>query len=131
MIKKVITSIIFIILIISFAKISYASDDLILDAYSGAKDFLKESEDVNGASLIKEASVTSVSSIIHNTLLSITVVVAVITSGIMGIRFMIGSVAEKSEVKESLVPFVVGCVVVFGGFGVWRIFIEIGNRVIS
>ena len=40
---------------------------------------------------------------------------------------MMGSVEEKAEVKETLVPFIVGCVVVFAAFAIWKIFILIGN----
>ena len=41
---------------------------------------------------------------------------------------MLGSVEEQTKVKESLVPFVIGCIVVFGAFGFWKLFVEIGNN---
>ena len=46
----------------------------------------------------------------------------------MGIKFMIGSVEEKAEIKAALVPFVIGCIVVFGAFGIWKIVVTIGNN---
>ena len=41
---------------------------------------------------------------------------------------MLGSVDEKAQVKDAIVPFVIGCMVVFGAFGIWRIFINIGYK---
>ena len=33
---------------------------------------------------------------------------------------MIGSTEEKAEIKKLLLPYVVGCLVVFGAFGIWK-----------
>ena len=41
--------------------------------------------------------------------------------------FMLGSMEEKAQIKEALIPFVIGCIVAFGAFGIWKIFITIGN----
>ena len=45
--------------------------------------------------------------------------------GIIGIKLMISSASEKAEAKKLLVPYVVGCVVVFGGFGIWKLVVTI------
>ena len=42
---------------------------------------------------------------------------------------MTGSVAEKAQVKETLIPYVAGCVVIFGAFGIWKLIIEIMKAV--
>ena len=55
-------------------------------------------------------------------------IVAVLIGAILGIKFMIGSVEEKAEIKAALVPFIIGCVVVFGAFGIWKIVVTIGNN---
>lgn len=41
---------------------------------------------------------------------------------------MLGSIEEKANIKESLIPFVIGCIVVFGAFGIWRIFVSLGQK---
>ena len=38
---------------------------------------------------------------------------------------MVGSVEEKADVKKLLVPYLVGCVVVFGSLGIWAAIVEI------
>ena len=33
--------------------------------------------------------------------------------------------SKKAEVKKSLIPYVAGCVVVFGAFTIWKIIVTI------
>lgn len=33
---------------------------------------------------------------------------------------MMGSAEEKAEVMKTLIPFVIGCAVLFGAFGIWK-----------
>ena len=60
---------------------------------------------------------------IYNILLIAGTAIAVIVGAILGIQFMTGSLEQKVKVKESLIPFVVGCIVVFGAFGIWKLVI--------
>ena len=62
---------------------------------------------------------------IYNILFTVGVFVAVIMGGIIGIKLMVSSASEKADVKKLLVPYVVGCVVVFGGFGIWKLVVTI------
>ena len=41
---------------------------------------------------------------------------------------MMGGAEGQAKVKEMLLPFVVGCIIVFGGFGFWKIAITIGEK---
>ena len=52
-------------------------------------------------------------------------VVAVIIGLVIGIKFMVSSVEEKAKIKELLLPYVVGCGVVFGAFGIWSLVVNI------
>lgn len=58
---------------------------------------------------------------IYNTLLLIGIILAVIIAGILGIQLMMAGAEEKAKVKESLLPFGVGCVIIFGAFGIWKV----------
>ena len=42
---------------------------------------------------------------------------------------MLGSIEEKAQVKEALIPFIIGCIVVFGAFGIWKIVTQIGSMI--
>lgn len=43
---------------------------------------------------------------------NVSAVVAVIALMIIGIKYMIGSVEERAEYKKTLIPYVIGCVLV-------------------
>lgn len=68
-------------------------------------------------------------STLYNIFLEVGVAVAVIIGLIIGIKFMIGSVEEKAEIKKLLWPYAIGCFVVFGAFGIWKIVLEIMQSV--
>ena len=76
----------------------------------------------------QENKLIATSNLIYNILLVIGIGVAVIVSGVLGIKFMIGSVEEKAQIKDQLIPFVIGCIVVFGAFGIWKIVVGMARR---
>lgn len=82
----------------------------------------------NGAStdVIETDKLKNVSDVIYNILLIIGTIIAVIVGTILGIQFITGSVEQKAKVKDSLIPFVIGCVVIFGAFGIWKLVVQIG-----
>lgn len=89
---------------------------------SGADDFISD-----GASNqpIKETDLQKLSGPLYTTLLIIGIVAAVIIGLVIGIKFMTGSVAEKAKVKETLIPYIAGCIVIFGAFAIWKLVVEI------
>ena len=125
----ILVSFISILFIALFAQPIYADDDL-LSIIKGAENFVtqpyKNPKDIQEATdIISKAEPVSVS--MSSIFIFIGTIVAVIYASVLGIRFMLGSVEEKAEIKESLIPFIVGCVIVFGGFVLWKIIIEIGK----
>lgn len=62
-------------------------------------------------------------------LFSLGVVLTVIIGAILGIKFMFGGIDEQVKVKEMLVPYIVGCIIIFGAFGIWRLVIQIISNV--
>lgn len=121
-IKLIICSIFIIILSNTFClPISHA----IGEVFSAGKNFLGAgniAESVVDTGAMKEAS-----DYIYNMLLGIAVIIAVIIAMILGIQFMAASADEKAKVKEALLPFIVGCIVVFGAFTIWKVVVNIGT----
>lgn len=91
-------------------------DDMMNDADS----FISQ-----GAIKYNETYLQNFSKTMYNILLAVGVAIAVIIGGIIGIKLMTASVEEKAQVKELLVPYVVGCIVVFGGFAIWKLVVTI------
>ena len=81
----------------------------------------------NGSSsdMIAGDKIKNLSDIIYHVLLILGTVIAVIVGSVLGIQFITGSVEQKAKVKDSLIPFVIGCVVIFGAFGIWKLVITI------
>ena len=72
-----------------------------------------------------EAGLQKFSTIIYNVLLAIAIAIALIVGVIVGIKYMAGSVEEKANYKAMLLPYVAGCAVVFGSFGIWKVVVTI------
>ena len=67
---------------------------------------------------------------IYNILLAIAISVTVIWGLVIAIKLMTSSVEEKAEYKKLLWSYVIGCIVIFGSFVIWRIVIIVMNNVL-
>ena len=115
-----------LILLFSINAKVFAWSDIIQDGQS----FLSSADDTS-TKQINQDNLKTLSGFLYNVLLSAGVVIAVIVAVVLGIQFMIGGAEGQAKVKEMLIPFVVGCVIVFGGFGIWKLALTIGNKVDS
>lgn len=88
---------------------------------SDSETFLSKGEN----NKINDNSIQNFSQTMYNILITIATFVAVLVGGILGIKIMISSVEEQARVKELLIPYVIGCVVVFGAFGLWKLIVSI------
>ena len=120
-----------IIINIMFLNINKVYAESISDVIKGGDSFIDEGSKSDSVIDEKafEGNLQSFSKTLNGILIIVGMVIAVVITGILGIKFMIGSVEEKAEVKKSLIPFIIGCVIVFGAFGIWRIFIVIGHDI--
>lgn len=89
-------------------------------AMKGAEGFLSE-----GTATVNEPELKKTSDLLFNVLLGIGMVTAVIVGMIIGIKFMMSTIEEKAKIKEQLIPYIAGCVVIFGAFGIWKLAITI------
>ena len=78
---------------------------------------------------VDKDQLTSASDEIYNTLTSIGMIVAVIVGMILGITYMMTGAVDKAKVKESIMPYLLGCIVIFGAFGIWKLVINVMNGV--
>lgn len=79
----------------------------------------------NEEGIYNDNDLQNFSKTIYNILLAAGIFIATATGGVLGIKMMTSSVEEQAEVKKLLIPYVVGCVVIFGGFGIWKLVITI------
>lgn len=118
-----------IILLITFLLLSFSANysktnaAALSNIVSGADGFIQNGQ--AGGSKIDNQDIHNLSDSLYNILLIIGTVIAMIVGVVLGIQFITGSVEAKSKVKEALIPYVVGCVVIFGAFGIWKLAITI------
>ena len=118
---KISMTIALIFLLISF--IAMPKTFALSNIMEKGNDFMHAGED----DAINKEALKETSSNIYNILLGIGIGVAVIVGGIIGIQLIFGSVEAKAKVSEALVPYIVGCFVVFGAFGIWSMVTDAGN----
>ncbi len=100
------------------------ADSSLSSIISGGDSFIKDGEkDIS----VDTEKLKGASDTVYNVLLVIGICVAVVVASILGVQFMIGSAEEKAKVKDAMVIFVLGCIVVFGAFGFWKVFVTIGQ----
>ena len=91
------------------------------------KDFISAGE-TSGEAQVSEEGLKELSGYLYNILLAVGIVVAVVVATILGIQFMISGAEGQAKIKEMLVPFIAGCIIVFGGFGFWKVAVTIGEK---
>lgn len=72
-------------------------------------------------STIKEEAFSDLSDTLYNVLLISAIIAAFIVGGILGIKFITEGVEGKADVKALLLPYFIGCVVIFGAFTIWKL----------
>lgn len=80
---------------------------------------------------LNTSKIETASSQIYNILLGVAVIAAVGVGAFLGIQFMTAGVDKRVEVKEALIPYIAGCVVVFGAFGIWKLAVNLISGVIK
>ena len=126
-IRKTLIILFVILLSILTFNTNFVQASSISDVIGGAQEFINSGiEDDSPA--IDEDNLVDMSNMVYNALLVIATIIAVIVGLVIAIQFMTGSVEQKAKVKETLIPYIAGCIVIFGAFGIWKIVVSILNQ---
>ena len=127
---KIIIKIILISIIVQTISIPNVKATTLDDIFEVGNIFINEGKTrsrKNSAINYSEFRLTVAS--IGNILTSLGVVLAVIIGAILGIQIMWGSIEQQAKVKEMLMPYAIGCIVIFGAFGIWKLAITIFSQI--
>ena len=115
----------------SFVKAGYF-DDTIKDANNfiedGKAELETEDEKQKKYGVTKDDKLEEIINIVYNIMLALGISLAVIIGGILGIQIMWGSIEQQVKAKEVLMPYVIGCIVIFGAFGIWKLCLTIFSQ---
>lgn len=65
----------------------------------------------------------------YNILFGIGVILSVLVGAMLGVKIMWGSIEQQTKAKEALIPYVIGCVVIFGAFAIWKLAVTVFSQI--
>ncbi len=116
-VKIISTILIVLMLVASLSTIVFAAPDL-----SGKIDEIGQGN--NAANTDK---VVSLGKTIVTIMQTVGIVVAVVVLLILGIKYMMGSAEEKAEYKKTMIPYVVGAVLLFAATTIVNVVYQLAN----
>lgn len=125
--KKVLSIIILIVTILmlfSMQSYTYATGHTAGEVISEANGFIRKGQaGANG--LITQEKLKELSDTIYNILLVVGIIAAVLIGVLLGIKFVTSGIEGRAEVQKALIIYLMGCVVVFGAFTIWKIVVTV------
>lgn len=104
--------------VVTFAMIMALS----LSVFALSPNQISSNDQVNGITTI-----TTFGQNLRGILTAVGVVVAVLILAVLGIKYMMGSASEKAEYKKTMIPYVVGAILLFGASTVANLVFEFAN----
>ena len=71
--------------------------------------------------MVNGGNVQKASNMLFNVLFTIAIAASVLIGIYLGIKFMMSSAEDKASIKESLLPYFVGVIIMFASFSIWRL----------
>ena len=115
---KLITTLVIAILVVLNLPI-YSRANSLDEIMTNADNFLK----TENSSVVtpSQEGIKNMSKTVSNVLLTIALGVTLISAVVMAIQFAFQSIEKKAQIKESMIPWVIGIFISFGAFGIWNI----------
>ena len=84
---------------------------------------------LNGNGNVQTNDLTKVGNNIVTIIQVVGIVIAVIVLLVIGIKYMMGSASEKAEYKKTMIPYIVGGVLIFAGTSLVRVIYSLSTSV--
>ena len=105
---KKLSKIFAVLLILAIAMIAFTT---VANATAGdVANIFQKAEESN----VDTGDMTTVAGNIVNIITWVGIIVAIIVLLVLGIKYMMGSAAEKAEYKKTMIPYLVGALLIFG-----------------
>lgn len=85
--------------------------------------------ELNGNGNVQINDLTKVGNNIVTIIQVVGIVIAVIVLLVIGIKYMMGSASEKAEYKKTMIPYIVGAVLIFAGTSLVRVIYSLSTSV--
>ncbi len=74
-------------------------------------------------------SITGVGANIVSIITTIGIIVAVVVLLVLGIKYMMGSASEKAEYKKTMIPYLIGALLIFGASAIAKAVIAVSESI--
>lgn len=78
-----------------------------------------------------DGGLTSVGQKIISIISIVAIVISVIVLLIIGIKYMMGSASEKAEYKKTMIPYLVGAIIIFGAGAIAQVVVNLATGITS
>ena len=78
-----------------------------------------------------QSGIAGIGQKITDILSTIGVVISVIVLLILGIKYMMGSASEKAEYKKTMIPYLVGAILIFGASAIAKVVVGMAQGITS
>lgn len=121
-IKKIIVIGLMLSILLSINVCTYASAAPESDIIGTANEWIRLGKESD--SLPKRADWTSMNGLV-DMLWGAGIFAVLIAGTILGIKYMLASVEEKANIKESMKPYIIGSIIILGALSIWKLCISV------
>ena len=82
---------------------------------------------LTGTSTPASNDITTIGNKLIGIITTVGVVVAVVVLLILGIKYMMGSAQEKAEYKKTMIPYLVGALLIFGASAITMVVVNVAS----
>ena len=110
-------------------EVKVASDITVDDIFGEADNFIKKGVNEIKANNINTDALGETSNFLYNLLLGVGIITAVAVGIVLGIKYMVGSLEVKADLKQVLLGYAISCLVVFETFIICKIAVNILSNI--
>ena len=117
-VKVISTLLLAVMIVMSIASVVFAVD--VDSVISGVE---------TGGTTTDTRKITTLGANIVNIIQVVGIVVAIIVLLVIGIKYIIGSAEQKAEYKTTMIPYIVGAVLIFAGTSIVKVIYQLASQV--
>lgn len=118
--SKILVAVCIILMIITMSVVSYGTDS--------ASDVLSR---LDGKTEVSTTGITNLGNSIISVIQVVGIIIAVVILLVLGIKYMMGSAEEKADYKKSMIPYIVGAVLIFAATSIVKVVYDISTSITS
>lgn len=101
----------------------------IVSATASGIDAAGLADELKGTASGAQDSVKNIGNQLIGIITTVGVVVAVVVLLILGIKYMMGSASEKAEYKKTMIPYLVGAILIFGASAITKVVVGVAQGI--